>query len=308
MKKVAYLITSLVMSLALLTGCGRSKGSDIVTADTEAPPAAFTEEATQTVVTLTDAPTAEPTEEPTTPPTVALTDGHDYNVLRVFFEKTDENGVTNGAKCFANYDPDMTATWNDDSPECYKHVFWDESGRVTRIDMKFAGEEPVKLAGCLDVSGFEALGFLMLSNASVEELRAERMPMLDIKTSSDIELPYVEGEAYAAGGYIERVYLRSAVHVRCEITGEAESSLAVLPAYTVDVNVEGRGYAGIAAYSDEAYYVVKLTASPEEGARFIGWFDEDGTLVSSDADYEITSAPQYQHDVIGSFAYTARFE
>lgn len=234
---------------------------------------------------------------------------HEYSVLRAFFEQKDENGVTNGSKCFPGYDPDDPSTWNDGSANSDSRVFWNENGRVREIALKNSGDAPVRLVGTLDLEGFDELTGLFVFNTSIGGLELPELPFSAKRNNSCVSVNMAEGEVRLVGGYAEKIFLRSASHVYCSVTGEAESDLSVLPSFTVDISVEGGGFAGVSAYDDENYYVVRLTAEPAEGGSFLGWFDENGALVSSDPDFELfgEETGQSADGAHAVFRYTARF-
>ena len=87
-------------------------------------------------------------------------DEHDATLLRAFFEQEDPNGVKNGDKLFAHYDPDDPSTWDGwdvYSDEDVPRVGWNENGRVTILALT---SEEENLYGKLDVSGMDELTVL----------------------------------------------------------------------------------------------------------------------------------------------------
>ena len=221
--------------------------------------------------------------EPTEIPAVTT----DTDVLRAFFELADGNGVKNGEKLFPNYDPADTATWIDEDPFRKNSVTFDDQGRVTGLTFRGTASAPIELVGKLDLNRFDALEGAFTWMVTFEEIAADDLPVADKQNSAKFQFPMVYGEARFTGGYVDGLYLRSKSHVFCDITGEAESYLSVLPSYRIDVNVEGEGFAGVSAYDDENFYEVHLVAEPIEGYEFIGWFDADGVLVSSAENYTL---------------------
>ena len=97
-------------------------------------------------------------------------DEHDAALLRAFFEQEDPNGVKNGDKLFAHYDPDDPASWDgymefaeDDMPK----VAWDENGKVYTLGL---GLEFKDLYGKLDVSGMDELTLLECGMSKLNEV------------------------------------------------------------------------------------------------------------------------------------------
>ncbi|MBR6428211.1 MAG: hypothetical protein IKS43_00955 [Clostridia bacterium] len=220
------------------------------------------------------------TEAPTQDPAAALSE--DAQALRRYFELTDENGVKNGEKLFPNYNPDDPASWKDDGA---KVIVFDDEGQLTFINLTCAESESVTLTGDLDLTGFKKLNtfwtvFLDIDGSLVYD-------NIDANKLCDLTCRRVTGEAIYRGNYLERVRLLSAKRTLVETTA-ANSGIDWLTFdFRVEVNVEGAGYAGVNAWTDENYYELHLVAEPMEGANFIGWYYADGTLASTEYDYEL---------------------
>ena len=237
-------------------------------------------------------------------------DENDYTLLRAFFENADAGSVKNGEKLFPNYDPADPTTWIDEDPYRYNSVTWNAQGRVYGLSFRGTDDAPIELVGKLDLDLFDALNGVNSWNVIFEEIATDDLPVTAKQNNACFQFPMVNGEARFTGGYVERLYLLSATHVFCDITGEAKSDLSVLPSFKIDVTVEGLGYAGVSAYGDENYYEVHLNATPAKGGSFIGWFDADGKLVSTDENYTLFGEDSGV-DAEGAHAehaFTARFD
>lgn len=301
MKRILILIAATIFLLAF-TACGKTGEP----AGTETP----------SVQTNETSMTAEPKPIETqqtetieaTPDPVAVYDMHDFGILRVFFEIRDETGVSNGEKCFASYDPDDPTTWVGGTNNTDRSVLWDKNGNVIGINLRNADESVIRLCGKLELSSLEKLRRFYAWNIALDEVTAEDILSFSQRNNDNtLVVTMTEGEAVLRGGYVESIFLRSAVHVRCDITGEAESDVSVLPVYNVDIYIEGSGYAGVSIYTNEYY---RLSAEAKDGESFVGWYDSDGNLVSTDADYEFydLAAGQIGSDGAAVFSFTARFE
>ena len=290
MKKALILILSALM-VAAAAGCNDPKES---TNTDPTQQAAETEQQTQATADTAN----------------ANTDKHDYSVLRTFFEQKDEEGNTNGKKCFPNYDPEDTSTWHDGSDGYDNYVRFDADGNVTQLNLKQPDGTTAKLVGKLDLSELASLATVDTWNVIFDEVNATELPIAAKQNNAVMRFPMVQGEAKLSGGFVERVYMLSASHTLCDITGEAETELSELPSFKLDVNVDGEGYAGVSAWSGESCYEVHAVAQPIEGKSFVGWFDAQGNLVSEDADYELfgQNSGNNADGAHASFALTARFE
>ncbi|MBR4636768.1 MAG: hypothetical protein IKO51_10490 [Clostridia bacterium] len=292
-KKLIAFIIAVIMLLSTHAGCIGSPKP--ITDPTTANP-------------VTEAPTEAPTETPAQFPDGY--DEHDYTVLRGFFEQKDDAGVTNGEKCFPAYDPDDPATWGNEDPNHYSVINRDEHGKVIRLNLFGMGDTPAELAGRLDIGALNLLEGTEMQNVVFEEIEINDLTVTGVKNNAQFSFPAVSGEARFIGGYVERLRLYSAAHSYCDITGDAESNIGELPSFRIDIKVEGEGYAGILAWSDENFYEVHLDARPAEGRTFIGWFDADGNLVSADSNYELfgESTGNIAEGAHAEFAFFARFE
>ena len=95
---------------------------------------------------------------------------HDVEKFRAFLEETDANGVTNGSKINALYDPDDPSTWNREDQGCsYKlGVNWNEDGRAVAFSCDYGVRAVVY--GDFDVSGCDALEYVIAYGAAFESM------------------------------------------------------------------------------------------------------------------------------------------
>lgn len=249
-------------------------------------------------------------EAPTPEPTSLAVDEHDYSVLKGFFEQKDESGIRNGEKLFPDYNPDDVNTWYDGS-ESYDNVTqFNNAGKVRFIKFTGKGEEPVHLAGKLVLSELDSLETFRADNTVLLEVDAADLAAAKAENGIKISIPMVEGEAVlTAACTLDGIYLRSASHTVCNITGETEGRINLV-SFRIEVKTEGEGYAGVSAVDGENSYMVKLVAEPMEGKTFVGWFDADGKLVFSDAMYELFGEQSGNLLDVShvELSFTARFE
>ena len=98
-------------------------------------------------------------------------DAHDVEKLRAFLEETDAQGVTNGSKLSASYDPDDPSTWTGegDGFSQYKYgVNWNEDGRA--VAFYCDGYTNGVIYGDFDVEGCDALEYVNIYGAAVESV------------------------------------------------------------------------------------------------------------------------------------------
>ncbi len=251
-------------------------------------------------------PTLEPTEEPHW-----IMDEHDENELRDFLDKMDEFGVMNGLKLFPFYESEDTETWALDGEIVDNFFSWRRDGTLYGINMRGADETALKLTSVLDLSVFTYLEEFYAHNVELDGLIARDLPSSMKDLDGEISANMVWGDAILTGGYVQRIYLRSAKHVLCDMNGEADTFISELPSFKINVTVEGKGFAGITAYDDENYYVIKLVAEPfAAGTEFVGWFDAEGKLVSTEPIYELFGEETGRscEGARAELAFTARFK
>ena len=97
-------------------------------------------------------------------------DAHDVEKFRAFLEETDADGVTNGSKINALYDPDDPSTWTGEGFSEYKSgVNWNEDGRAAAFYCARDDNESV-VYGDFDVSGCDALEYVNIYGAAIESV------------------------------------------------------------------------------------------------------------------------------------------
>lgn len=233
-------------------------------------------------------------------------------ILREFFEQEDERlGEKNGLKLFGeNYDPDDPSTWVwTGNGNC---VFkFDESGRLTFVNAEGYELSAPVLVGDLELDKFDSLTSFSITDYIIDgSIYANGM-----KTAATLELRQlnanmVNGPAVFSGGYCERIRLLSKTSTVVNMTNVFEEQTWLHPAFKVTVNTEGAGYAGVNAWDDENAYEVRLEARADEGKRFLGWYDENGVLVSTDLSYELYGEDSGRHceGANEEFTFTAKFD
>ena len=255
-------------------------------------------------------------------PTPGGYNDNDYQKLVTFLELEDESGVRNGEKISENYDPQDPTTW--------EGTTW-ENGNIFQIDFYDRN-----LIGKLDVSNCTELVELDCSYNQLTELDISNntaMWYLDCGDNQLTELDVSNNTAlvYLNCGYNQLTELdisnnTALEHLRCDNNQLTEldisnntamwilfcrnnqlTSLNLESSYSLSfladrVEAEGNGFIAVNLYSEvEDYtYFGYVYAEPKSGSTFIGWYDENGVLLSSEAEFDISDA--------NSTVFIAKFE
>ncbi len=116
-------------------------------------------------------------------------DAHDVEKFRAFLEETDADGVTNGSKINALYDPDDPSTWTGEGFSEYKSgVNWNEDGRAAAFYCARDDNESV-VYGDFDVSGCDALEYVDIYGAAIESANFDGCTSLSELTMCYPEVP-----------------------------------------------------------------------------------------------------------------------
>ena len=255
-------------------------------------------------------------------PTPGGYNDNDYQKLVTFLELEDESGVRNGEKISENYDPQDPTTW--------EGTTW-ENGNIFQIDFYDRN-----LIGKLDVSNCTELVELDCSYNQLTELDISNntaMWYLDCGYNQLTELDVSNNTAlvYLNCGYNQLTELdisnnTALEHLVCDNNQLTEldisnntamwilscrnnqlTSLNLESSYSLSfladrVEAEGNGFIAVNLYSEvEDYtYFGYVYAEPKSGSTFIGWYDENGVLLSSEAEFDIYDA--------NSTVFIAKFE
>ena len=255
-------------------------------------------------------------------PTPGGYNDNDYQKLVTFLELEDESGVRNGEKISENYDPQDPTTW--------EGTTW-ENGNIFQIDFYDRN-----LIGKLDVSNCTELVELDCSYNQLTELDISNntaMWYFDCGDNQLTELDVSNNTAlvYLNCGYNQLTELdisnnTALEHLVCDNNQLTEldisnntamwilscrnnqlTSLNVESSYSLSfladrVEAEGNGFIAVNLYSvveDDTYFGY-VYAEPKSGITFIGWYDENGVLLSSEAEFDISDA--------NSTVFIAKFE
>ena len=213
-------------------------------------------------------------------PTPGGYNDNDYQKLVTFLELEDESGVRNGEKISENYDPQDPTTW--------EGTTW-ENGNIFQIDFYDRN-----LIGKLDVSNCTELVELDCSYNQLTELDISNNTALEHLVCDNNQLTELDISNNTA------MWILSCRNNQLtSLNLESSYSLSFL---ADRVEAEGNGFIAVNLYSvveDDTYFGY-VYAEPKSGSTFIGWYDENGVLLSSEAEFDISDA--------NSTVFIAKFE
>ena len=229
----------------------------------------------------------------------------EYDTLLAFFELKDENGVKNGEKCFNDYDPNQVDFWGEDPEEDAEEsrLIW-EDGKLRSIILEGLSDE-TKLVGSIRLDIFGSLKEFSANRMIFESFNGDLRNSFNAIDESDEYLMFgCEGENVLIADFITVFHIGSFSHCRYESTDEEHGGAL---AFTADLTADGSGHVGVFGHPDPHHYIVEVYAEPKEGNEFIGWYDAEGSLISTEETIEISYIDENGtgvHDFTG----TARFE
>ena len=234
-------------------------------------------------------------------PTPGGYNDNDYQKLVTFLELEDESGVRNGEKISENYDPQDPTTW--------EGTTW-ENGNIFQIDFYDRN-----LIGKLDVSNCTELVELDCSYNQLTELDISNntaMWYLDCGDNQLTELDVSNNTALVELACYDNQLTELDISNNTAMwilscRNNQLTSLNLESSYSLSfladrVEAEGNGFIAVNLYSEvEDYtYFGYVYAEPKSGSTFIGWYDENGVLLSSEAEFDISDA--------NSTVFIAKFE
>ena len=288
MKKILALLFASILALTPLAACTTEVGLDPTQAPTDEP---------ETIVT--DTPEPEPSASS------VVYDEYELSELLKFMEAV---GVisdrVNGALICPGYDADDPTTW---LVEGMPIVGWTEDGHVESFSLCFGNSLSnedylfhrtlMYLGGSLALNGFDELTWLSSVSVYFDELIIQDCNSLTEvwifgsefkKVHFEADIALLRGNVYAGEFYW-----------RC-------NDVVANCLFELSLSASGDGLVGCNKYGDEDRDFVFINARANAGSTFVGWYDEEGNLVSTERVLEISS--DEMNGCVGTFNYTARFE
>ena len=297
MKRILALIFASILALTPLIACTTEVGNDPTQAPTTEPEAIVTDTPEPIV---TDTPEAIVTDTPEPEPSASsvVYDEYELSELLKFMESV---GVisdrVNGALICPDYDADDPTTWVvEDRPL----IRWTEDGHVAAFILSFGDHQYNKplmyLGGSLALNGFDELEFFDSVSTYYDELTVtdcNKLLYIDI-SGSEFKKVYLAANLECLTGlaYAEDFYWDCNYNLNCD--------------FELTLKASGNGLVGCHKYGDEDRDYVSIIAQARGGSKFVGWYDEEGNLVSTERVLEISS--DEMNGCVGTFNFTARFE
>ena len=238
--------------------------------------------------TTTESDTEAP--ENSTPEPNAELNETDCRLVLAFLEIEDENGVKNGEKINPGYNPLDYNTWQYGGGTQYFSGFsFDSDGRLTDVDLCGERIHNGKLVGELNLEYCNELRKLVVESQNIE--RIELSSELDVLKIIDCpELLVISAEEAS----VRYCTIENCPNVKW-FMWNVDGTLTEFwdgtgrDYYTLDSEIEIRSEGGgrfdllVDSGDENAFdFVPFLRAVPDEGHEFLGWYDCNGELISTD--------------------------
>ena len=297
MKRILALIFASILALTPLIACTTEVGNDPTQAPTAEPESIVTDTPEPIV---TDTPEAIVTDTPEPEPSASSVVYNEYELAELLkFMQTDSviSDRVNGARLCPDYDANDPTTWVvEDRPL----IRWTEDGHVAAFILSFGDHQYNKplmyLGGSLALNGFDELEIFDSISTYYDELTVtdcNKLLYIDI-SGSEFKKVYLAANLECLTGlaYAEDFYWDCNYNLNCD--------------FELTLKASGNGLVGCSKYGDEDRDYVSIIAQARTGSTFVGWYDEEGNLVSTERVLEISS--DEMNGCVGTFNYTARFE
>ena len=231
---------------------------------------------------------------------------HDYQKLVAFLEQTDEDGVKNGKKLSSNYDPNDPTTWgtNDYGRKRFQWIEMDGELWIYNIDLSYA-----ELCGTLEVSGCTALESLNCSYNNltlIDVSNCMALCYLDCSNNyyiEELDLSHNIMDLNCSNSALTKLDLKgfySLVTLNCSYTCISELnvskcySLQYIDSFNCCLNKLDLGDSciprdlivtqGVGEFGYRYWYGQEALSANDynNGNGLIGWYDENGNLLSTD--------------------------
>ena len=238
--------------------------------------------------TTTESDTEAP--ENSTPEPNAELNETDCRLVLAFLEIEDENGVKNGEKINPGYNPLDYNTWQYGGGTQYFSGFsFDSDGRLTDVDLCGERIHNGKLVGELNLEYCNELRKLVVESQNIE--RIELSSELDVLKIIDCpELSVISAQSAS----VRFCTIENCPNVKWFMWNVDGALMEFADGsgrdyYTldseIDISSEGGGRFDLLVDSgdENAFdFVPFLRAVPDEGHEFLGWYDCNGELISTD--------------------------
>ena len=271
-----------------------------------------------------------------------LLDKHDLNAVRTFLELKDSDGVRNGYKMNEWYSPDDPTTWfyspidNEDrvSGEDYRGyvdlLLWEDDGHLSDIYIEPFIQKTYSsvkgFVGELDLSNCKSLQSVFVEGTNIKTINIEGCEnLIEVRITDAKSLETLN----IIGTDIYRFRINDAINLKTILPSPVKSTTFNTSGcglkqidwictyinhrtgkdyFHMKLSTEGAGSVDSLGDEHVAYYL-SIKAVPEEGHRFIGWYDAEGKLVSTDELMKFIGNDNFLDFEPGTlFEFTAKFE
>ncbi len=245
-----------------------------------------------------------------------LLDEHDLNAIRTFLEIKDKDGVRNGFKMNEWYSPDDPTTWfyspvsneyrvlREDYRGYVDLLTWN-NGHLIGINIEPFIQKcyayVVGFVGELDLSNCKELKYVSLKGNDIQAVNLEGCEELDevyIADAQGLKTLNITDTCIYHLRLVDAPNLETILPspIECVVFSAQRCDLKQIDwicslilagdfgeeFFHAKLSAEGAG--SIETYCDDkyTYYYLGAYAVPDEGHRFIGWYDEEGKLVTTD--------------------------
>ena len=275
--KKRYLLPCIMLIICMMLTACTTPSQNI---DNSTPPT--------TEQTTTESDTEAP--ENSTPEPNAELNETDCRLVLAFLEIEDENGVKNGEKINPGYNPLDYNTWQYGGGTQYFSGFsFDSDGRLTDVDLCGERIHNGKLVGELNLEYCNELRKLVVESQNIE--RIELSSELDVLKIIDCpELSVISAQSAS----VRFCTIENCPNVKWFMWNVDGALMEFADGsgrdyYTldseIDISSEGGGRFDLLVDSgdENAFdFVPFLRAVPDEGHEFLGWYDCNGELISTD--------------------------
>ncbi len=266
---------------------------------------------------------------------------HDFNAVRTFLELKDSDGVRNGEKMNEWYSPDDPTTWfyspvdNEDwaSMEGYRGyvdlVRWLE-GSITYMNIEpFVQKRTssdIGFVGELDLSNCKSLEYFSLEGSNIKAVSiegCEKLREVNITDATSLEALIANNidPIYFYLFNVPSLNPTLSSPIECTVLYMSENGMKQIEwicnigkditgenLFHIKLSAEGAGSVYIECY-DEGDNPSFAEAIPEEGHRFVGWYDKEGNLLTTEDSFEIDSFLYEKGiDMLAGMEFIAKFE
>ena len=303
MKRILALLFASILALTPLLACTTEVGLDPTQAPTAEPETIVTD-TPEPIVTDTPEPIVTDTPEPE--PSASSVVYNEYELAELLkFMQTDSviSDRVNGALLCPDYDANDPTTW---VVEGRPLVRWTDDGNVESFSLSFdaalipydylQNKTFMYLGGNFIFDGFDDMIILKALSVYCDELTVMNCDSLGEADFIGSEFQKVHLEAnfrYFRGSVITKDF-----YWKCD-----DVELGCV--FELSLKASGDGLVGCISYGEDRQHII-INACERGSSKFLGWYDEDGNLVSTERWFEISS--DEMNGCVGTFNYTARFE